>query len=121
VTAAQPGGFDPFRPPMIGAHTWTDAMTRAEFRCECTGQCGRPHPKTAGRCGTVHGTAHQLAAVPADPLATLPQAVTGTALVALCAPCEAGTRRVAIAARDNAAPDQPDLFATFDSTGIEAA
>jgi hypothetical protein len=118
VSAAQPGGFDPFRAPMIGAHTWTDAMTKADWRCECTGRCGKPHTKTEGRCGTVHGTAHRLAVVAADPLATLTDAVSGTELVALCMACDSGARRAAITTQCVAVPAQPDLF---DTTGIEAA
>jgi hypothetical protein len=103
---------------MIGADTWTDAMSRADFRCECTGECGKPHTKTKGRCGTVHGTAHQLAAVASDPLATLSQAVSATALVALCAPCETAVRRAARTARDDAVAAQPDLF---DTAGLDTA
>jgi hypothetical protein len=86
------------------------------FLCECTGECGRSHTKTEGRCGTAHSTAHQLAAVGPDPLATLSQAVTAADLVALCAPCETAVRRAARAARDDAAAAQPDLF---DTTGLD--
>ncbi|MFG1909026.1 hypothetical protein [Kribbella sp. NPDC048928] len=118
LMAGQPGGFDPFRPPMIGAQIWAEAMIAAEWRCECTGQCGRPHTKTAGRCGVVHGIAHRLAVVAADPLATLTAAVTATDRLALCATCETGARRTAIAARVTTEPTQADLF---DTTGNEAA
>ncbi|MGW7684865.1 hypothetical protein ACWGID_29265 [Kribbella sp. NPDC054772] len=111
-------GFDPFRPPRIGARIWEETMIAAEWCCECTGQCGRPHTKTHGRCGTVHGTAHRLAVVAADPLASLTAAVTATERLALCATCETGIRRAAGAAQTSTNPDQPDLF---DTTGIEAA
>lgn len=119
MSAAQPGGFDPFRPPMIGAWTWEETMTAAQWCCECTGQCGRPHTKTAGRCPTRHGTAHRLAVVAADPLATLTAAVTTTELVALCTACETGAHRAAAKATESATDSaQLDLF---DATGSEAA
>ncbi|TDW65618.1 hypothetical protein [Kribbella pratensis] len=118
MTGGPPGSFDPFRPPLIGAWVWEETMTAAQWRCECAGQCGRPHTKTKGRCGTIHGTAHRLAVVAADPLATLTAAVTATERVALCATCETGVRRTAEAARTTTEPAQPDLF---DTTGIEAA
>jgi len=119
VNAGQPNRFDPFRPPMIGAWIWEETMIAAEWCCECTGQCGKPHTKTAGRCGTVHDTAHRLAVVAADPLATLTAAVTGADLVALCASCETGAHRAATnAAESTADTAQLDLF---DATGSEAA
>lgn len=124
MTAAesgQPGGFDPFRAPMIGARIWEETMTAAQWCCQCSGQCGRAHAKTNGRCGVVHGTAHRLAVVAADPLATLAAAVTAIERLALCAACETGARRAAIAAKatqTSTDATQPDLF---DTTGIEAA
>jgi hypothetical protein len=102
--------FEPFRPPMIGAATWQTVLSGAGWRCECTGRCGKPHRKTEGRCGTVHGAAHRLAAVPADPTVTLTAAVTTASLVALCAGCEIATRRAAINAQTAIDPDQLDLF-----------
>ncbi|MFK4091117.1 hypothetical protein ACI2LF_43830 [Kribbella sp. NPDC020789] len=105
--------YQPFTPPHIEARIWEDAMNKAAWQCECAGQCGRPHLKTAGRCGVVHSTAQRLAVVTADPLATL----TGTDLVALCAACETGIRRAAKTAQTNESIDQPSLF----DQGVEAA
>ncbi|WP_371405259.1 hypothetical protein OHA10_06510 [Kribbella sp. NBC_00662] len=114
------GGFDPFRPPMIGSRIWEETMTAAEWCCQCTGQCGRPHAKTNGRCGTLHGTAHRLAVVAADPLATLAEAVTATERLALCESCDAGRRRAAQHTHTTtaAAHAQPELI---DLTGDRAA
>lgn len=110
MTAVAATTFDPFRPPMIGAQTWQTVLSGAGWRCECTGQCGKPHTKTQRRCGIVHSAAHRLAAVPADPTVTLTAAVTGAALVALCAGCETATRRAAINAQTTTDPEQLDLF-----------
>src|SRR5439155_6458166 len=112
--------FDPFRPPMIGAETWQSVMVAAGWRCECTGQRGKGHLKTAGRCGIDHGSAHPLAVTAADPTASVHSAVTGAELVALCAGCHAGAKRAAIKAAEQAAADhtdQRDLFDLTDSLG----
>ncbi|WP_327639554.1 hypothetical protein OHB24_14660 [Kribbella sp. NBC_00482] len=113
--------FDPFRPPMVGAETWQSAMDAAGWRCECTGQCGKGHGKTAGRCGINHGTAHPLAVTAADPTASLHAAVTGAELVALCAGCQAGSKRAATKAAEQAAADRTDQLDLFDLTGGDAA
>ncbi|MET9313086.1 hypothetical protein ABZX12_14780 [Kribbella sp. NPDC003505] len=113
--------FDPFRPPMVGAETWQTAIDAAGWRCECTGQCGKGHVKTAGRCGINHGSAHPLAVVAADPTASLHAAVTSADLVALCAACQAGAKRAAIKAAEQATAENPDQLDLFDLTGGEAA
>jgi hypothetical protein len=107
---------DPFRPPLVGADTWTRVLGEAGWRCECTGDCGRPHIKTGHRCGTQHGTGHRLSVVPADPSASLVAAVSGAPLTAMCLSCLTGAKR---AATDTAVTDQLDLFT--DLTGGDAA
>jgi hypothetical protein len=107
---------------MVGAQTWQSAMVAAGWRCECTGQCGKGHLKTAGRCGINHGSAHPLAVVAADQTVSLHAAVTSADLVALCAGCQAGAKRAAIRAdEDTDKSDQLDLFDLTDSLGGEAA
>ncbi|MEV0285573.1 hypothetical protein AB0H36_15790 [Kribbella sp. NPDC050820] len=114
--------FDPFRPPMLGAEAWLLVMNGAGWRCECTGECGRSHTKTGGRCGTEHGRSHRLAAVPADLLASPFQATTGAVdLVAMCVTCQAGAKRVATKAADLAAAENTDQLELFDLTGGDAA
>lgn len=121
MTGAASSGFDPFRPPMVGAETWQRVMTEAGWRCECTGQCGKAHVKTEGRCGTDHGSQHPLAVVAADPTASLHAAVTGAELVALCAGCQAGAKRAAIKAAEQATAARIDQLDLFDLTGGDAA
>jgi len=113
--------FDPFRPPMVGAEAWQSVMVAAGWRCECTGQCGTGHVKTAGRCGINHGSAHPLAVVAADPSVSLHAAVTGAELVALCAGCQAGAKRAALKAAEQAAANHTDQLDLFDLTGGDAA
>ncbi|WP_350279315.1 hypothetical protein [Kribbella sp. HUAS MG21] len=121
MTGEASAAFDPFRPPMVGAETWQSAMVAAGWRCECTGQCGKGHVKTAGRCGTNHGSAHPLAVDAADPTASLHAAVTGAELVALCAGCQAGAKRAATKAAEQDAADHTDQLDLFDLTGGDAA
>lgn len=118
MTGQHTSSYQPFMPRNIEAAAWRDVMNRAAWQCECTGQCGRPHLKTLGRCGVLHSTAHRLAVVTTDPLATLTDAVNGADLTALCASCEIAIGRAAKSARDSDACAQPDLF---DITGSEAA
>ncbi|GAB3813450.1 hypothetical protein [Kribbella italica] len=115
------GAFDPFRPPLVGAATWQAVMAAAGWVCECTGQCGKTHAKTAGRCGIAHGSAHCLAVVPADPTVSLREAVTGADLVALCAGCQTAVKRAATKAAEQATADSTDHLDLFDLTGGEAA
>ncbi|QNE21921.1 hypothetical protein F1D05_33415 [Kribbella qitaiheensis] len=121
MTGRASSGFDPFRPPMVGAETWQSAITLAGWRCECTGQCGKGHVKTEGRCGTEHGSLHPLAVVAADPVLSLHAVVTGAELVALCAGCQAGAKRAAFKAAERAAIARTDQLDLFDLTGGDAA
>lgn len=113
--------FDPFRPPMIGAATWERAMVAAGWRCECTGECGKTHAKSEGRCPTGHGSSHPLAVVAADPTASLVVAVTTTDVVALCAGCQTAIKRIATKAAEAAAAARTDQLDLFDLTGGNAA
>ncbi|TCN39825.1 hypothetical protein EV644_10389 [Kribbella orskensis] len=115
------GAFEPFRPPMVGAEMWQTAMAAAGWVCECTGQCGKTHAKTAGRCGVAHGSAHTLAVVAADPTVSLRAAVTGAELVALCAGCQSAIKRAATNAAEQAAAARADQLDLFDLIGGEAA
>jgi hypothetical protein len=121
MTGSASAGFDPFRPPMIGAATWQAAMLAAGWQCECTGECGKTHAKTQGRCGVAHGSAHPLAVVAADPAATLRAAVSGTDLVALCASCQTAIKRAATKAAEAAAAARTDQLDLLDLTGGSAA
>jgi hypothetical protein len=121
TSSAGSAAFDPFRPPMVGAETWQSAMDAAGWRCECTGQCGKGHIKTAGRCGIDHGSMHPLAVTAADPTASLHAAVTGAELVALCGGCQTGAKRAATKAAEQAAAGHTDQLDLFDLTGGDAA
>ncbi|UNO42439.1 hypothetical protein [Streptomyces sp. MST-110588] len=77
-------------------------MTRAAWRCQCTGQCGQPHTKSEGRCPREHGGYAgksggwvRLMAAPADPAASERQAASLPAarLRAWCPPCLAAARQ----------------------------
>jgi hypothetical protein len=92
--------------------TWTAVMRAAGWRCECTGECGRPHSATGERCGVVDETraAGVLRAAPTNPAAGLTVAVTATA-DDMSAWCYLGaTLRARREAATAAAAAQPDLF-----------
>jgi hypothetical protein len=88
-------------PPLIGQATWTQVMDRAGYRCQCSGQCGRPHAKSEGRCPQSHGhytgrhdNAHLMAAPKDYTPSTYEAARTPTGeLMAWCTACHDGTRR----------------------------
>jgi hypothetical protein len=100
-------------------------MNTAGFCCQCTGQCGKTHNKTAGRCdrahgalAPVHGGRILLLAAPADPaaltqpahrLVTLPT----SALAAWCPACHDGARTRAAKQQRTAALPPPDTEALF--------
>jgi hypothetical protein len=77
---------DRFRPPLASARTWTAVMERAGWRCECRGQCGRPHSNRDGRCSYEHGGRHRLIAGFGDPLVSESQ-WTAAQLMAWCPHC----------------------------------
>ncbi|MFG2195779.1 hypothetical protein [Streptomyces sp. NPDC048639] len=88
--------------PLVFADVWRPVVEAAGFRCQCTGQCGTRHSKTAGRCpreqdqygkgGRIH-----LAAAPADQSVSAVAAaqLPAAALRAWCPECHAGAQRKA--------------------------
>jgi len=94
------------------ATTLERVLERAGWRCQCTGQCGRPHTGAGGgRCLAEHA-ACELHAVPAWPVsparaAALPPA----ALAAMCGPCHAGNDRRVRRERAAAPAQEEALFA----------
>ncbi|MGW1998470.1 hypothetical protein [Embleya sp. NPDC001921] len=111
------------RPPILGADIWTTVVTRYEYRCSCTGQCGAGHTKSAGRCAHLHRETgrreDRLVAVPEDP------AVTGIAaarlpaaeLVARCHDCQADLQRIAGRAAKAARADATSALFDVDALG----
>jgi len=101
---------DAFRPPLAGAATWTEVMTAAGWRCECAGDCGRPHRKSGDRCTSERRRGQQLTVAPIDPLT--PTAAAATAPLWRGAPgastWPAARRRRPPTPRRR--PDQLDLF-----------
>ncbi|SCD49041.1 hypothetical protein GA0115251_109522 [Streptomyces sp. TverLS-915] len=106
--------------PLAAAALHHAVLTAHDFRCWCTGQCGRPHKKGGGRCEAEHdgwtskrGRRIHLIASPADLLTPALLAVTLPAgeLRAWCPDCYDATRR---AQRKTAAalptPEQDALF-----------
>ncbi|MFF0622953.1 hypothetical protein [Streptomyces sp. NPDC004296] len=106
--------------PIVYADQWRPVVETAGWRCWCTGQCGTPHRKTAGRCPrehdgytNKHGGWVRLIVAPADPT-TSPRAAAqlGPAdLRAWCPACHAGATR---AARKNRASSPPQGDGLFD-------
>ncbi|WP_406289548.1 hypothetical protein [Embleya sp. NBC_00896] len=38
------------QPPIVGGALWAAVMTRENSMCGCTGECGKRHADTQGRC-----------------------------------------------------------------------
>ncbi|MGH3342207.1 MAG: hypothetical protein ACRDPK_04835 [Carbonactinosporaceae bacterium] len=97
---------------MVGAETWEPVMTAAGYRCQCTGACGRTHPKGRGRCETEHTRRHLLIAAPADPTITPTQAAAlpASALRAWCRACYDHATRAARQATKAEPPQVDDVF-----------
>lgn len=103
--------------PLAAVGTWKPVMEAAAWRCQCAGECGKPHEKTEGRCPRTHdsytskhGSRVRLLAAPADPAAPLVNAVTlpPEDLRAWCPGCFADAiRRARLAVRP---ADGPGLF-----------
>jgi hypothetical protein len=105
------------QPPVVGASTWLEVIARADYRCQCTGQCGSGHVRDAGRCPH-EVSVYQLAAAPADPAISGVAAcrVNAAQLMAWCGPCLEDTiRAVRRRAAANAA-DAGDQLALLDVT-----
>ena len=91
-------GREEIRSAVIGA---------ASGRCQCTGQCGRPHARLGeGRCEAEDSILAPLHAVPRDLAAPLDQAVRLPAaeLVALCDRCHELALRITGRRRQAARP-----------------
>lgn len=73
--------------PIAGADQWTDVMSRADYRCQCT----RPHPHHRNStCGKSARPGVRLIAGPVDPGPHPERTVTATdpgALIAWCPTC----------------------------------
>lgn len=97
--------------PIAATGTWHAVMAAARRRCQCTGQCGRPHTSGQGRCLAEHRGRVRLHAAPTDPALPPEQAVhlSPNHLRAWCGDCHDGARRTA---RRQPDPDQPALFQT---------
>ncbi|MGW1990115.1 hypothetical protein [Embleya sp. NPDC001921] len=91
------------RPPIVGAELWSAVATRESGTCGCTGQCGRRHKDTNGRCDRHDG----LIVGPRDLAASLTVAVgLGSAdLTTWCERCHGPARGAACkaAAREHTA------------------
>lgn len=77
-------------------------LDRAQGQCECTGQCGVTHVRTAGRCPRRHGgwankREVRLILAPRKPLTPLTKAVTlpDAELMATCEECLKGAEKLA--------------------------
>ncbi|PRY00428.1 hypothetical protein [Allonocardiopsis opalescens] len=113
------------RPPLLGASVWTAVTARAGGRCECTGECARPHPladsddyaRGRGRCPAEQRPGRPLHAVPRTPVPPSQGAALGAEqLMAMCAPCH--TRRDTHHTRTlRAAPTTDALFDLGEVTG----
>ncbi|MQA96596.1 MAG: hypothetical protein GEV11_18820 [Streptosporangiales bacterium] len=85
---------------------WEAVMEAAEWRCQCTGHCGRSHRAGLGRCQreTYSGMVSGLQVAPGD-------LVDAGGLVALCDSCHGDLARSARARRAQAELEaQDDLF-----------
>ncbi|MBB5983995.1 hypothetical protein [Kribbella solani] len=93
-------------PQLVKGRTWLVVLGNANYRCQCTGECGQTHTSTgstttsiSGRC--VHeAPGRQLVAAPADPAATTVTASRAhiDELHAWCPSCLDGAIRKTLAA-----------------------
>jgi hypothetical protein len=105
---------NPFQSRLVGTNTWDRVLGEAGWRCECTGDCGRPHTNSGNRCPTKHGPMRQLAVVPVNPTVSTAAASSGEPLLAMCHGCASGAKRAAGQAAAQQGPaEQPDLFCDF--------
>ncbi|PGH49312.1 hypothetical protein [Streptomyces sp. Ru87] len=103
--------------PLAAVDTWKPVMEAAGFRCQCAGECGKPHDKTEDRCprehdtpASKHGSRIRLLAAPADPGMPAVKAVTlpPSQLRAWCPACYAAATR--LVRRAVVPVDEPGLF-----------
>lgn len=83
------------RPPLVHAEAWQAVMAAAEWRCECTGECGGHRSQPA--CPREDTQAHRLHVIPRDPHTSPLEAMRLRAgdLRAVCEQCHAGIARIA--------------------------
>ena len=84
------------RVPLGAPPAWLPVVAAADWRCECTGACGRRHSRSEFRCDREHGRAGvRLMVAPADLMLTLAQAaeVEADDLHAWCPECHRLARR----------------------------
>ncbi|MGW4954567.1 DUF4031 domain-containing protein [Streptomyces parvulus] len=112
--------------PVFGhAGGWSVVMQRAGECCQCTGQCGATHRKSAGRCDARHGAyggkGHppiRLEVAPEDP--TIPEyaaaRMTPDQLMAWCAGCRSGAVKKAKPPQGKKVPAQVESL--FDASEL---
>lgn len=83
--------------PLACTDLFRAVMVTADWRCQCTGQCGNTHTRTEKRCPRTHGGRVLLMAAPADPSTPdrAAAALPADALRAWCSNCHAASRRAA--------------------------
>ncbi|MEV5653731.1 hypothetical protein [Streptomyces sp. NPDC052291] len=83
--------------PIAATDLFRKVMHAANWRCQCSGQCGQRHARTEGRCPRSHGTTTPLMAGPADPAISDRAAVALSAesLRAWCPGCHTAARNAA--------------------------
>ncbi|MFF3528181.1 hypothetical protein ACFYX5_16075 [Streptomyces rubiginosohelvolus] len=81
--------------PLAATDLFRAVMVAAEWRCQCTGQCGHSHTRTENRCPRTHGGRVLLMAAPANPSTSerAAAALPADALRAWCPGCHTAARR----------------------------
>ncbi|WP_189845951.1 hypothetical protein [Streptomyces rubiginosohelvolus] len=83
--------------PLAATSLFRAVMVTADWRCQCTGQCGHRHTRTENRCPRTHGGRVLLMAAPADP--SIPERAAVVLppgeLRAWCSGCHIAARRTA--------------------------
>lgn len=113
----------PIRPPLglppAAAAQWIAVIETAGRCCQCTGECGRPHRRTDGRCPVEHaGYANNNRPLHVAPADALPAPYADPAdldLRAWCDACFTGAARLARRTAEahqaeTAAANTPALF-----------
>ncbi|WP_405413821.1 hypothetical protein [Streptomyces rubiginosohelvolus] len=95
--------------PLAATSLFRAVMVAADWRCQCTGQCGNTHTRTESRCPRIHGGRVLLMAAPAA-LSTPDRAAAALPaheLWAWCPGCHTAAHRAAAPAEPAA---QDGLF-----------
>ena len=104
------------RPPVVQSKVWLEVMSRADWRCQCIGQCGRSRGHISGDERCQHeASVFQLAVASLEPGVSEVAAcrVNAEYLRAWCEPCLDATVRAMRAARragEDARGAQPELW-----------